>query len=82
LLSHWASINPPLRGTWGPDRTTIAKAKFPDLPYVTLEDPNVLEYATNDPRGFLEQFKTGAIINEPQKYPDLKIFLIKKHLVY
>ena len=52
-------------------KTTIAKQTFPDLPYVTLEDPDILEYAKTDPRGFLEQFQTGAIIDEPQRYSDL-----------
>lgn len=56
-------------------KTTIAKQTFPDLPYVTLEDPDVLEYATTDPRGFLEQFKIGAIIDEPQRYPELFSYL-------
>ena len=56
-------------------KTTIARATFPDLPYVTLEDPDVLEYVKTDPRGFLEQFKTGAIIDEPQRYPDLFSYL-------
>lgn len=56
-------------------KTTIAKATFPDLPYVTLEDPDILEYVKTDPRGFLEQFKTGGIIDEPQRYPDLFSYL-------
>ena len=56
-------------------KTTIAKETFPDLPYVTLEDPDVLEYAKTDSRGFLAQFATGAIIDEPQRYPELFSYL-------
>ena len=56
-------------------KTTIAKETFPDLPYVTLEDPDILEYATTDSRGFLAQFTTGAIIDEPQRCPELFSYL-------
>ncbi len=56
-------------------KTTLARSSFPDLPYVTLEDPDVLDYAISDPRSFLQQFKEGGIIDEPQRYPDLFSYL-------
>ena len=56
-------------------KTTLAKEVFPKLPYVSLEDPDIREFATTDPRGFLAQFKDGGIIDEPQRYPDLFSYL-------
>ena len=35
-------------------KTTLAKAFFDEKPYVSLENPDELVHATNDPRGFFE----------------------------
>jgi len=45
-------------------KTTLCRAVFPQKPYVSLENPDTLEFANADPRGFLGQFKNGAIIAE------------------
>ena len=34
-------------------KTTLARAQFPDKPYVSLEDPVERVFAEEDPRGFL-----------------------------
>jgi len=47
-------------------KTRLAKALFPDLPYVTLEDTDVRRSALNDPRYSLAQYGDGAILNEIQ----------------
>ncbi|HSR50259.1 MAG TPA: ATP-binding protein [Acidobacteriota bacterium] len=52
-------------------KTTLVRAAFPDHDYRSLEDPDVREYALEDPRGFLGQFKGGAILDEVQRAPDL-----------
>lgn len=52
-------------------KTTLARAIFPDKPYVSLEDPSELLFAREDPKGFLARFKTGAIFDEAQRWPDL-----------
>lgn len=56
-------------------KTTLAKAVFPHLPYVTLEDPDVRKSASNDPRYFLGQYKDGAILDEIQNAPELMSYL-------
>lgn len=52
-------------------KTTICKTTFPRKPYVSLENPDIAEFATADPKGFLKQFKNGAILDEVQKLPHL-----------
>lgn len=37
-------------------KTTLAKTLFPGKPYVTLEDPDIRRFATEDPRGFFAQY--------------------------
>ncbi|MGB8297639.1 MAG: AAA family ATPase, partial [Polyangia bacterium] len=36
-------------------KTTLARMAFPDKPYVSLENPDILWAATQDPRGFLQR---------------------------
>ena len=52
-------------------KTTLCRQAFPRKPYVSLENPDVAEFATTDPNGFLKQFKNGAILDEVQKLPHL-----------
>ena len=56
-------------------KTTLCRAVFSDHPYTTLEAPDIRALATEDPRGFLAQFPTGAIIDEVQRVPDLLSYL-------
>jgi predicted AAA+ superfamily ATPase len=56
-------------------KTTLVKARFPDKPYVSLEDPIERAFAQEDPRGFLARFKGGAIFDEAQRWPELFSFL-------
>lgn len=58
-------------------KTTLCRTVFPEKPYVSLENPDVLEFATTDPRGFLSQFnnENGAILDEIQKAPHLFSYL-------
>ena len=56
-------------------KTTLAKAVFPDKPYVSLENPDDRRYAEQDPRGFLGQYSKGAILDEIQRTPDLFSYL-------
>jgi len=68
----------PVVGITGPrqaGKTTLAKMAFPDKPYQTLEDPDQLDYAQSDPRGFLAQFPDGAILDEVQRCPELFSYL-------
>ncbi|MDD5090496.1 MAG: ATP-binding protein [Candidatus Wallbacteria bacterium] len=52
-------------------KTTLVRLAFPELAYVSLELPDEREFALQDPRGFLNRFKAGAIFDEVQRTPDL-----------
>jgi uncharacterized protein len=52
-------------------KTTLSRALFADKPYVSLEDPDQLDFALSDPRGFLKQFAKGAVLDEIQRAPKL-----------
>lgn len=56
-------------------KTTLAKSAFPDKPYVSLEDGDVRAFATEDPRGFLNRYPDGAILDEAQRCPALFSYL-------
>ena len=52
-------------------KTTLVKAVFPDFPYVSLEEPDIRQFALADPRGFLSNYPNGAILAEIQNTPEL-----------
>jgi len=56
-------------------KTTLVKASFPSLPYVSLEEPDIRQIALTDPRGFLSNYTNGAILDEVQRVPDLFSYL-------
>jgi uncharacterized protein len=52
-------------------KTTLARATFPTFPYVSLEEPDIRQLALTDPRGFLSNYPSGAILDEIQNTPEL-----------
>lgn len=56
-------------------KTTLVKTAFPDKPYVSLEEPDLREYALTDPRGFLSEYPKGAILDEVQRTPKIFSYL-------
>jgi predicted AAA+ superfamily ATPase len=52
-------------------KTTLSRMVFAQKPYATLEDPDRLQFALTDPRGFLQQFPDGAVLDEIQRAPQL-----------
>lgn len=52
-------------------KTTLSRAAFPDKPYVNLEAADERGFALQDPRGFLDRFPDGAVIDEAQNAPEL-----------
>ena len=56
-------------------KTTLAKHVFPNKTYVSLENPEELEFAQKDPKRFLARFKEGAILDEVQRCPSLLSWL-------
>ena len=54
----------------------LAKALFPDRPYLNLELPDTLERIVDDPRGTLYPLReSGAVIDEAQRFPELGSWL-------
>ena len=56
-------------------KTTLAKEAFPHVDYVNLEDPSIRIMVQNDPKGFLDNYNKGLIIDEVQNVPDLFSYL-------
>ncbi len=56
-------------------KTTLARLAFPQKPYVLLEEPDTREFAEKDPRGFLQSYPEGAILDEIQRVPHLFSYL-------
>ena len=56
-------------------KTTLVKALFKDKPYYSLENPDIRNFAINDPRGFLKTIEKGAILDEVQRTPQLFSYL-------
>ena len=45
-------------------KTTLSKSLFSSYQYVSLENPDSRDYATADPRGFLNKYNKYVIIDE------------------
>lgn len=52
-------------------KTTLIKEAFKNLPYVLLENPEVRRRVEDDPKGFLNKYPKGVIIDEAQNAPEL-----------
>lgn len=56
-------------------KTTLVRRLFSHKPYVSLENPDDRHFAEQDPRGFLEAYPDGAILDEIQRLPVLLSYL-------
>jgi predicted AAA+ superfamily ATPase len=56
-------------------KTTLCRMLFPDRPYVSLETPEDRVFALRDPKGFLDRFETGVVIEEVQRAPELLSYI-------
>jgi hypothetical protein len=68
----------PVMAVTGPrqaGKTTLCRATFPDKPYVSLESLDFREFAESDPRGFLAEYRQGAILDEIQQASGLISYL-------
>lgn len=52
-------------------KSTLLKTSFPEYKYVSLEDPDMRLFATEDPRGFLATYSDKTIIDEAQRVPSI-----------
>lgn len=51
-------------------KSTLVRHAFPQMPYVSCEDPDIRQFAAQDPRGFLATYPS-AVIDEVQKVPEI-----------
>lgn len=56
-------------------KTTLVRHVFRHKPYVSLENPDDRAFADQDPRGFLEMYPDGAVLDEIQRLPILLSYL-------
>ena len=52
-------------------KSTLAKAIFKDHTYLDMQDAELFDFATKDPKGFLNTYKNkhGIIVDEAQYVP-------------
>ena len=56
-------------------KTTLARTTFPDIPYFSMEDPDIRAMALADPRSFLENDASQVILDEIQRAPQLLSYI-------
>jgi len=56
-------------------KTTLLRRLFPRAAYHLLEDPDVIARIRSDPRGFLDEARPPAILDEVQNVPELFNYL-------
>lgn len=56
-------------------KTTLCRATFPSHDYVSLEAPDDRAFALEDPRGFLNRFHGGVVLDEVQRVPSLLSYI-------
>lgn len=56
-------------------KTTLLKTVFPDYKYISLEDTDIREIASEDPRGFLKKYNEKIILDEVQRVPQIFPYL-------
>jgi uncharacterized protein len=52
-------------------KTTLCEMLFSEKDHVSLENIDERQFAQNDPKGFLNRFPEGAVIDEIQRVPEL-----------
>ncbi len=52
-------------------KSTLIQHLFPTIPYVTLDDIEIRDYAIRDPKGFIKYYSSPLVIDEIQKAPRL-----------
>ena len=52
-------------------KTTLCRELFPDLPYVSLEDADMLAEVQADPKAFFNRHPKGVIIDEAHHFPNV-----------
>lgn len=56
-------------------KSTLLKNLYPDYRYVSLENPDLRRFATEDPNGFIKTYDGHVIIDEAERVPSLFSYL-------
>ena len=56
-------------------KSTLLRSQFPDYRYVSLENPDMRSFASEDPNGFLKTYDNHVIIDEAERVPKLLSYL-------
>lgn len=56
-------------------KSTLLRHLFPEMPYLSMEDPDTRSAAKMDPKGFLASYPEGVIFDEVQHTPDLLSYI-------
>ena len=56
-------------------KTTLVRHLFKEKAYVNLEHLETMDFAREDPIGFLKTIPDGAVIDEIQRVPDLLSYI-------
>jgi len=59
-------------------KTTLLKELFKDYRYISLENPDIRAFATDDPNGFLNEYSVNVILDEVQRMPSLFSYIQTK----
>jgi predicted AAA+ superfamily ATPase len=76
LLSGYPVVT--LTGPRQSGKSTLLTKKFPNFEYVSLEDVDLRQRAKDDPRGFLDIYGPGTIIDEVQYVTELFSYIQTK----
>ena len=76
-ISHLSKKFPivTLTGPRQSGKSTLLKNLFPDYRYVSLENPDIRSFASDDPNGFIKTFNNHIIIDEAERVPSLFSYL-------
>ncbi len=56
-------------------KSTLLKNLYPDYRYVSLENPDLRRFATDDPNGFIKTYDNHVIIDEAERVPSIFSYL-------
>lgn len=56
-------------------KTTLAQQALPNYIYVNLEQPEIRQFAEDDPKAFLAQYSEKVILDEIQRVPELLSYI-------
>lgn len=73
LASKYSVIT--LTGPRQSGKSTLLRHSFPEYEYVSLEDPDMGDFAREDPRGFLDSHGDKVILDEVQRSPKLLSYI-------